>query len=181
MHAITTFVSDTLKTIAAPALGLLGTVIVAFVGYRQWRKQQDQVRYGNFLADRQAAYKQLWQKLEAVHLNVRSKCFQEAEFNALVRDVNVHLIQAGLLLDQGEKKRVNEYMEALSNLGKLLDNAAATEAREEVRRSLYDTGEIAPEIMSQVAGLRDAYARVEVCRGTVMSHFRQVLGADLFQ
>lgn len=173
--------SETFKTLLAPALGLAGTLTAAVLGYRQWRKQQDLARYGGFLTDRQAAYKQLWQKLEAVHLSVRSEDFREAEFSKLVRDVNVHMIEVGLLLDRGEKERVNEYIAALGNLGRLLENAAASEAKQEVRRELYDTGSIGPEVLAQVEGLRTAYAQVEKNREAIITHFRQVLGADLFR
>src|SRR5512141_2834986 len=108
------------RTVIGPLLALVGTVLVAFLGYRQWRKQQDWVRYGGFVSERQAAYKELWQKLEAVHLYVRTESFDETKFDELVRSANVHLIEYGLHVDRGEKKRANDYMAALCNLGKLL-------------------------------------------------------------
>jgi hypothetical protein len=126
-------VLDFLRSALGAALGLLGTLVVAFLGYRQWKKQQDLARYGGFLSDRQTAYKELWQKLEVVHLSVRSEEFHEQEFHELVRAVNVHLIQAGLHLDRGEKKRVNDYLVALGDLGRLLADSAATSAKAEVQ------------------------------------------------
>ena len=63
----------------------------------------------DFLTERQTAYNELWQMLEAVHLSVRTEEFREEEFHDLVRAVNVHLIHSGLHIDSGEKKRVNEY------------------------------------------------------------------------
>ena len=36
--------SELLKTVLVAALGLLGTLVVAFLGYRQWKKQQDLAR-----------------------------------------------------------------------------------------------------------------------------------------
>jgi len=78
-----------LKGALGAVLGLIGTLIVALLGYRQWKKQQDLARYGGFLTERQTAYKELWRKLEAVHLSVRSEEFREGDFRKLVREVNV--------------------------------------------------------------------------------------------
>jgi hypothetical protein len=174
-------VSEFLKSALAAALGLVGTLIVAFLGYRQWKKQQDLARYGGFLSERQTAYKDLWKKLEVAHLSVRSEEFRENNFNELVRAVNVHLIHVGLHLDPGEKERVNDYLTALGNLGRLLANAAATSAKNEAQRSLYNTDTIPKEILAQVAGLRDAYSAVEEKRELLITHFRKVLGAGLFK
>jgi len=174
-------VSPIAEGIVAPALGLAGTLLVALLGYRQWRKQQDLARYGTFLSDRQAAYKALWQKLEAVHLSVRSNAFDEEEFHRLVREVNLHLIEVGLLLDRGEKERVNGYMGALGDLGRVLENEAAASAKEQARRSLYDTGPLPPDVMDRVDGLRTAFGRAEERREYIITHFRQVLGAEHFK
>jgi hypothetical protein len=172
--------SEFFRTAIGPALALMGTLVVAFLGYRQWRKQQDVARYGDFLIERQAAYKDLWQKLEAVHLHVRSHAFDEEKFRMLVRAANSHLIKAGLYLDTGEKKRANDYLAALGNLGKLLSEGAATDAKTEVRQSLYDTAEIPPQVLARVKGLDKAYAAVEEKREFLIAHFREVLGAKLF-
>ena len=170
-----------LKSALGAALGLLGTLVVAFLGYRQWKKQQDLARYGGFLTERQNAYKELWQKLEAVHLSVRTDVFREENFHDLVRAVNVHLIHSGLHLDRGEKKRVNDYMVALGNLGRLLGSNEATSAKSKALESLHDTAEIPPEVLLEVKGLRDAYKAVEEKRELLIAHFRTVLGAELFR
>jgi hypothetical protein len=174
-------VSEFLKSALGAALGLLGTLIVAFLGYRQWKKQQDLARYGGFLSERQTAYKDLWQKLEVVHLSVRSEEFSEEQFHKLVRAVNVHLISASLHLDRGEKSRVNDYLAALGKLGRLLADTAATSAKADAQQSLYDTAPIPAEVLAQVAGLHDAYAAVEEKRESLIRQFRKVLGADLFK
>jgi hypothetical protein len=76
---------------------------------------------------------------------------------------------------------VNDYLTALGNLGRLLANAAATSAKDEAQRSLYNTDTIPKEILAQVAGLRDAYSAVEEKRELLITHFRKVLGAGFFK
>jgi len=47
---------DELSKVALPALiALSGTLVTAFVGYRQWKRQQETTRQGKFQTDRQAA------------------------------------------------------------------------------------------------------------------------------
>ena len=172
--------SDLLKTIAGPVVALLGSIAVALLGYRQWKKQQDVVRFGGVLLDRQATYKALWEKVEAVHLFVRSETFDRDRYLALVRDVNTHMIHVGLLLDHGEKQRVNQYMSALGALGETLSASAASESKAQAREMMYDTGPLSPVVLNAVKGLGPAYSAVESAREDLIAHFRTVLGAHLF-
>jgi hypothetical protein len=171
---------EILHSVLGPALALVGTLVAAFLGYRQWKKQQDLARYGGFLSERQAAYKDLWQKLEAVHLCIRSQEFREEEFHELVRAANTLRIKAGLYLDEGEDKRVNDYLAALGSLGKVLATSPSTNAKDAAQHALCDTTEIPREVLLQVKGLADAYAGVDQQRELLIRHFRQVLGARFF-
>lgn len=172
---------ESLKGALGAALGLIGTLVVAVLGYRQWKKQQDLARYGEFLSERQKAYKELWKKLEAVHLSVRSEEFREEDFRERVREANVYLIESGLHFDPGEKNKVNDYMAGLGTLGKLLADSAESEAKSQAQQSLHDTTEIPESVLIQVKGLRDAYSCVEKQRELLIAHFRSVLGAHLFK
>lgn len=164
---------------AAALIALAGTLVGAFLGYRQWRKQQNLATYGRFLQERQTAYEALWTKLEAVHLSIRSADFEEAAFRELVRVVNTHLISVGLYLDRGEKQRVSDYLAALGDLGRLLTESAASEARENAKRSMHDTAAIPLNVLDEVKGLKGAYDAVEGHRERLILHFREVLGAHL--
>lgn len=170
---------DFLNSIAGQIVALLGTVFVAVLGYRQWRKQQDLAHYGRFVQQRQTAYETLWAKLEAVHLTIRSSDFHEDTFHSLVRAVNTHLIQVGLHLDRGEKKRVNDYLESLGALGRLLAESTASEAKTQAKTSMHDTAVIPIDVLAEVEGLKVAYDAVEERRQVLIEQFRRVLGAHL--
>src|SRR5215204_3960578 len=109
---------DSLKIILPALIGLLGTLVVAFIGYRQWKRQHALSRAGSVLSDKQSAYKTIWNKLEDVHLYVRSETFNQDRFYTLVREVNIELMRSGLLLERGEKGLVNDYLQALGALAK---------------------------------------------------------------
>ena len=168
-----------LVKIASPAiLALLGTLAVAILGYRQWKKTHNYARYGAFLTERQTAYKIAWEKLEAAHLYVRSEEFSEDRFLELVRDVNVHLIRTALHLDDGEKERLNAYLDSLRHLGRVLTNAKASNTKKMARRTLHATGVLPQEIANEIHGLGAAYNDVESRRKEIIAHFRTLLGAD---
>lgn len=168
-----------LRDNAAALIALAGTLVGALLGYRQWRKQQNLATYGRFLQERQTAYETLWAKLEAVHLLIRSADFEEVAFRELVRAVNTHLISVGLYVDRGEKQRVNDYLAALGDLGRLLTESAASEAKTNVKRSMHDTAAIPLSVLDEVKGLQAAYDAVEEQRERLILHFREVLGAHL--
>jgi hypothetical protein len=158
-----------------PLLALLGTVLVALLGYRQWKKQQESSRSAAFVGERDKAYKELWQKLEAVHLNVRIEAFELEKFNQLVQAANIHVIESALYLDQGVQHQVNNYMSALGKLGVLLQETNAVEAKGDAAI----TGVIPEDVLARVQGLREAYRTVEQQRSLLISQFRKVIGSNV--
>lgn len=173
--------SDTMKTLAGPTLALIGTLCAAFLGYRQWRKQQDVTRFGSFLTERQAAYRSLWKQLEELHLAVRSGTIGGDAVAELVRGVNVQMMHAALVLDRDETVRVTAYLDALTRLHGLLAAAEANESRADAQRAMQTTGAVPDDVLSQVDGLMDATTAVTRARDVVLGHIRTVLGAQLFR
>ncbi len=172
--------SDTLKTLAGPTLALFGTLCVALLGYRQWRKQQDVTRFGSFLTERQAAYRELWKKLEELHLVVRSGSSSAEDVRELVRGTNVQMMQAALVIDRDETLRVTAYVDALTRLHGSLLAAEASESRDEAQRTMSLTGAVPEDVLAQVDGLLEATTAVTEARDVLLVHIRTVLGAQLF-
>ena len=170
---------DNLRIILPALIALVGTLIVAFIGYRQWKRQHALTRAGSVLSDKQAAYKAIWHKLEDVHLFVRSETFNRERFLELVRSVNVELMRSGLLLERGEKGRVNAYLQALETLARNLDSNEDSRVREEVRDNLYSTAPLPPEVIAHARDLHNAYQEVEEKREVLIQRFRHAIGADL--
>ena len=78
--------SDALKNALPAIIALVGAIVAVFVCYRQWRRQQDTTRTSDFRAERQKTYKELWEKLEDVHVRLRTKAVETEEFRSLLRD-----------------------------------------------------------------------------------------------
>jgi hypothetical protein len=170
---------DNLKIILPALIGLIGTLVVAFIGYRQWKRQHALARAGSVLSDKHAAYKTIWIKLEDVHLFVRSETFDRERFLELVRNVNVEMMRSGLLLERGEKGLVNEYLQALETFAKSLDSHEDSGVRQEVRDNLYSTGPVATEVIEKAEDLRKAYGEVEKKRDALIQRFQHAIGADV--
>jgi hypothetical protein len=154
-------------------IALFGSLAVALLGYRQWRKQFVGEQEKGLREQRSTAYQQAWLKLEEAHLYVRSQPYQRESFNELARAVNVHLMQAGLLLDEGEKGRINDYLDALRRLGQAITEADAWGS---IREDLYVTRPFplpkSPDVVVR------SMQEVDRLRDDLKSRFRAVLGAD---
>jgi hypothetical protein len=170
---------ENLKIILPALIALIGTLVVAFLGYRQWKRQHEFSRVSSLLSDKQTAYKTIWNKLEDVHLFVRSEAFDKDKFLELRRIVNVELMRSGLLLERGEKALVNDYVQALETLATNLDTHQDSGVREEVRDTLYSTLPIPTEVMQGARDLQKAYEDVEEKRELLIERFRHAIGADM--
>jgi hypothetical protein len=169
---------DRLQILLPALIGLLGTLIVALLGYRQWRRKHALERAGSVIPEKQAAYKTIWNKLEDVHLFVRSEPYNRERFLELVRIVNIEMMRSGLLLEGGEKALVNDYLQALEALAMTLESDAGDEARREVRDTLYSTGALPAGVAEHAAELQNAYQEVERRREILIQRFRRAIGAD---
>jgi len=55
--------SDILKNAFPAIIALLGTIVVALIGYRQWKRQQEATRGSEFRSQKQQTYRELWDQL----------------------------------------------------------------------------------------------------------------------
>jgi hypothetical protein len=169
---------ESFQTILAALIGLIGTLIVALLGYRQWKRKHALERAGSVFSEKQSAYKTIWNKLEDVHLFVRSEPYDRERFLELVRSVNVEMMRSGLLLDGGEKALVNGYIHALEEFARTLDSRAGGELRREARDTLYATGPLPAGLPEEHDDLQKAYQEVEKRREVLIQRFRRAIGAD---
>lgn len=162
-----------MDSLVGPLLGLLGVLIVTAVGYRQWHSRARHDRHANAVDARALAYQRGWELMEEAHLYVRSQDHDSEAFNEHVRAVNQHLIKTGLLFETGEKKQINEYLEALRAVGEYLASASADDSAPS-RNTYY----ITQEIVAPSADLSKLLAESDRRRDVLKARFRQVLGVD---
>ena len=167
--------SAVLKNVLPAILALLGTLIAVFVGYRQWKRQQDTTRTSDFRGERQKTYKELWGKLEDVHVQLRTKIVETEEFRALLRDVNSYILKHGLYLEKADHRLANEYLAKVRDFTNLVSTCNSTSAK----AALEDTAAEFPlEVLTSVKQLAKARENLDQMRESILTRYRKVLTGE---
>jgi len=167
--------SDLLK-VAIPALiALAGTIVAVTIGYRQWKRQQSIAKNATYLMDKQTAYRDLWDKVEAVHVKVRVEDVSRDTFNQLTRDINSFLLQKGLYFESEDKALVERYLNLLYKFREIVLASGDLDAEADMRV----TGAQRPVTMARVKGLASISADVTTVRDAIIGRCRAVLKGDL--
>jgi hypothetical protein len=162
--------------ITAPALiALIGTLIVVLFGYRQWRKQQEITRYGNFITEKQNAYKGLWEKLEEVHVKLRSKDVSQKEYKKCLLNINSYVLKQNLYIDETDKNLANEYLDSLYKLKELIKDSD-----DEGVRTEWETSMAIPEdVIKNARDLKHAQDKSNELRNKLIQNYKKIIGGSL--
>jgi hypothetical protein len=135
-------------------VALVGVLVTALLGYRQWRVQQRRFRDESFRTDQQDAYKVLWERVEAVHVSLRIDDLSDAQFSESLTGVNTYLLQKGLYILPADANLVNEYLGAVRRFATLMKSSGdRTE-----RTQWAETAPIPPGVVERVTALTTANA-----------------------
>jgi hypothetical protein len=167
--------SDILKIVIPAIIALLGTVLTVFFGYRQWKRQQDAARYGTFLPERQKTYKELWEKLEDVHIRLRTENVNQDKFRKLVRNVNSYILKRSLYVEKDDHALANQYLSKVREF----TEAVAKGGSKDAKRKMGDTEEVGPEVIQTVRDLERLRREVETIRGKILERFQTVLSGKI--
>jgi hypothetical protein len=160
-----------LAKIALPAsIALLGTLIGLGFAYRQSRRRGREDAEAAYGTDRRAAYKALWEHLEAVHAYARSLKVDQREFDTMVREVNLQVLRTEVYLESDERRLVDAYLRHLMELG---TSAASLSSSPSAEREVYITG--APAVTPEGAEFLAVLQSVEKEREVLLQRFRAAL------
>lgn len=167
--------NDILK-IAIPALtALVGTVLAILIGHRQWKRQLEASRDGEFRVQKQQTYKELWEKLENVHVRLRSEVVSSDEFSSLIRDVNSYILKHGLYLENDDQALAKKYLSKVREFTILVATCDSPHAK----RAVGDTGAIPAEVIEQLQELGKIQTEVNQIREVVLARYRKVLTGNI--
>jgi hypothetical protein len=127
---------EILKNAVGALIALIGTVLAILVGYRQWKRQQQTTREGEFRSQKQQTYKELWEKLEDVHVRLRTGAVSSDEFHCLIRDVNSYILKRGLYLERDDQQLANQYLSKVREFTDLVAECDSGDAKEPLVRQL---------------------------------------------
>ena len=161
-----------LAKVALPAsIALLGTVIGLVFAYRQSRRRGQDDAQAAYGTDRRAAYKALWEHLEAVHAYARSLKVDPREFDTMVREVNLQVLRTEVYLESDERRLVDNYLRHLMQLG--TSAAALSLSSPTAEREVYLTGE--PVMTPEASDFLAVLESVEHEREVLLERFRAAL------
>src|SRR5947199_9032317 len=112
-----------MASILLPAsLALAGTLIATLFVYDQWRVSHRHTTREAYISKRQAAYNELWDVLEATHVDLRLGKLNTQNFTETVRTLNTFLLKQAPFIDAQDKRLARGYIDVLFNLDELIRN-----------------------------------------------------------
>jgi hypothetical protein len=166
--------NEALKNAAPALIALVGTVLAVLVGYRQWKRQQDTTLKNEFRIQKQQTYKELWEKLEDVHVRLRTELVGNDEFNSLVRDVNSYILKRGVYLEDDDQVLANRYLSKVREFTSLVAGGKSAGAK----RALQITEEIPIELVRMVQDLDKVQTEVNQIREEILVRYRKALSGN---
>jgi hypothetical protein len=82
---------------------LVGVLAGLAVGARRWRRERRDAGAADFRKERQAAYRDLWSKVEGLSVDLRTDTLSQESLRARVRDLNASILKAGLYIDEDDR------------------------------------------------------------------------------
>jgi hypothetical protein len=159
--------------VVSAALAFIAATAATAVGYRQWRKQQDFDRSKAFLTDRAAAYKELWTRLEAIHVRLLKADVTDAEFDDEVRDLNTFVLSSEIYFDPGIRARVKSYYDSARKVSRVINSYPLEELRRE--RGLTEEAPLSGDDMREVVL---AVGTADEARTAIMAEVRTHIGGS---
>src|SRR5262245_37978607 len=101
---------------AVALIGLVGTLLVAYIGYRQWRQSRRDATQEDFVKARRQVYERLWRMVEKIHVELRRNSTELSHLAERIAEVNSYVLENEPYLADGDHQLVNQYLGALGEM-----------------------------------------------------------------
>jgi hypothetical protein len=109
MRSMSVFVDKILPA----AIGEISGLIVALLGFYQWRKQQERTRRTEFIAAKRNVCEGFWNTLEEINLRFRESTGSNPQLFEQIKSANVYFLKHSLYFEDEEQAPINKDIEAL--------------------------------------------------------------------
>jgi hypothetical protein len=167
--------NDVLKNAVPALVALVGTVLAILIGYRQWKRQQDATRESEFRTQKQQTYRELWEKLEDVHVRLRTDIVESDEFSSLIRDVNSYILKRGVYLENDDQALATQY---LAKIREFTTQVASSDSAD-AKKAVQDTVIIPTKVILHARELGKIQAEVNQIREEILVRYRKVLSGNI--
>ncbi|MDB4881498.1 MAG: hypothetical protein JWL95_264 [Gemmatimonadetes bacterium] len=155
------------------AIGAAVTLTVAGLGYRQWLRGR---RSGQYIADRERSYKEIWDALESANLYVREGAYTADAFRERVRATNTLVLRHGLHFEEADRPAVQRYLMAIEETGRILTSGHTDDAFKELQSSMRLTLDSAVDLKDFVPTYSAAISELDESRRAVVRAFQDKVG-----
>lgn len=107
---------DWMTPVTVALVGLLGTMLVSYVGYRQWRLNRRDSSRTEVVKSRRQTYEALWRLIERIHVDLRKNPQELRVLPGRIVEVNSYVLANEFYLADGDHELVNRYLEALTQM-----------------------------------------------------------------
>jgi len=166
--------NDYLKVAVPAFIGLIGTLLAIYFGYRQWKRQRSADRYEKGHQDRQLAYKDLMQQIEDVHIKLRVDQVTRNQFQQMLTGINSFLLKNALYIDQSDQKLVDDYLSHTYRFMKLV----AGSGDQQLKQDWAKTAEPSADTLQGAKELQSARTEVERLRNALLKKGKAVVIGD---
>lgn len=151
-------------------LAFVAAVLGSGLAYRQWKGQRAVERSKSFDEDRAAAYKELWSRIEAIHVRLRTVEVRDQEFDSAVRELNSFILGSEIYFEPGVRRRVGAYLDAVRRVATVIRSYPPELQRE------YGITEDPLIDPADMGVLMQAFAAAEESRNALMAEVRAHIG-----
>ena len=155
-------------TVTAAWIGLAGTLVTVGLGYWQWRRQTTNAKPTPFELERREAHKELWDRVEQVHLELRRTPQSGEVVTKGLTDVNSFLLRNEMYFDDDLRPLVGRYISALGMVTTSIAQSDDEDAKSDMDATAafsIPSGEQTEAALKTATELRERI--LGICRGVV--------------
>ncbi len=166
---------DTLNAIVPALIALAGTLITVYIGIWQWRSTRNTERSQRYSQQQQDSYRGLWEKLEAVHIQLRVDRVDSDQHTKLVQDVNSYILKNAIYLDDADHTAANQYLKVLRDYEQLIREMGDDEMGE----AWEITASIPTNTVEHVQKFKQTSETLDHYRQQILEKCRKVLSGNI--
>jgi hypothetical protein len=102
--------NDLLKVVLPALLTAIVAIMAGLIGYAKWRQKRKKTAVADFELERRSAYKAIWEKLEAIHFDLRMGMLAARDLLGKIQDLNKEIFILAPYLGDDLHREANSYV-----------------------------------------------------------------------
>jgi len=128
-------------------------------------------RAGRNIEEKQNIYKELWNKIEEIHITLRADKINNVEFDKLRTILNSYILKNSLFIDEKDQQLSNNYLKEVYRFAEHLRQSNIPDA--EIEWNV--TGPVLPEAINKAQELKSIYDNANRNREELLRRIRKIL------